>query len=80
MIIPEHIIFQLVQEAWPNGEIKIISINPCVNHSWDYYQVDYLIRNADGDFVQSSVSYSYSLHILPRMELWRQERINTLIK
>ena len=78
MIIPEHIILELLQEAWPKNEVKIFQIVPN-NNLPNYFQVHYAVKNASDDWVLTSVSYSYHLHILPKMEKWRESRINYLV-
>ena len=78
MIIPEHIILELLKGASPKNEVKIFQIVPD-NNLPNYFLVHYAVENASGDWVLTSVSYSYPLHIFPKMEKWRESRINYLV-
>ena len=80
MIIPEQIVHQLLQEAWSDKQFKIISIksfNSFTTLSFDYYEIKYVILD-DPSFI-ASVSYSYSLHIKPRIIASREKRLNELL-
>jgi hypothetical protein len=85
MIIPEQIVHQLLQEAWsevylPDKQVKIISIkssNLNLSVVNDYYEIKYVILD-DPSFL-ASVSYSYSLHIKPRIIASREKRLNELL-
>jgi len=84
MIIPEQIVHQLLQEAWPDKQFKIISIksfNSKLSVVNDYYEIKYVILD-DPWITRSflaSVSYSYSLHIKPRIIASREKRLNDLL-
>jgi len=77
--LPEHIILQLLKEAWSNKQVKIISIYARSLSSLDYWEINYGVLNSNNDWVYQTVSYSYSLHIRPRMEKWREERLSDLV-
>jgi hypothetical protein len=80
MIIPEQIVHQLLQEAWLDKQFKIISIksfNSKLSVVNDYYEIKYVILD-DPSFL-ASVSYSYSLHILPTIIASREKRLNVLL-
>lgn len=76
-IPPQHIILELLNEAWPNGEPWIVHIQS--DDIPNYFKVFYYVKDKSGEYVLNIVSYGYSLHIQPRMELWREKRINNLV-
>ena len=80
MIIPEQIVHQLLQEAWAKKQVKIISIegwNSNLSVVNDYCTIKYAIL--DDPSFHSNVSYSYSLHIKPRIIASREKRLNELL-
>ena len=76
--LPEHIILQLLQEAWPNKQVEIISTQSWVNSN-DYWEINYGVLNSNNYWAYMTISYSYSLHIRPRMKKWREERLSDLV-
>lgn len=80
---PEHIILQLVQEAWPNNIVKVFSIEKWRNNT-DYWTVKYGVKLKDirvdqDGYNENYVSYSYPLHIQPKIEQWRNDRLKELL-
>ena len=49
MIIPEHIILELLKEAWPKNEVKLFRIVPD-NNLPNYFLVYYAVKNASDDW------------------------------
>ena len=78
--IPRQVVQLLLEEAWPNKNIIIVNIKPWDSiHPLQYYTVYYGIKDENNIVTNNVVSYSYSLHILPKIIEWRNKQLDKLI-